>query len=265
MNRTVATGTGFVGQYSAAVQKIYEPLANTPDNLMLFFHHVPYTYKLHSGNTVIQTIYDSHYKGAAKAAEFVTTWQSLEGRIDDERYADVLAQLDYQSGHAIVWRDAINDWFYRISGIPDDKGRVGSHHNRIEAESMILQGYRPFEPASWEGASGGKAVVCPERATSCSAQTTFQSAAGTYDVDIQYFDLASGVSTFKVFVNDHLVDEWRADMALPGDTPSADSSVRRKIKGLALRPSDVIRIDGTPDRGDRAAVDYVEVVVSPAR
>src|SRR5205807_528615 len=61
MDRTIATGTGFIGQYSPMVQKIYESLANTPDELVLFFHHVPYTYKLHSGKTVIQTIYDGHY------------------------------------------------------------------------------------------------------------------------------------------------------------------------------------------------------------
>jgi alpha-glucuronidase len=260
MDRTVATGTGFVGQYSPVVEKIYEPLANTLDDLVLFFHHVPYTYRLHSGKTVIQTIYDSHYEGADKAAEFVTTWKSLKGHVDDERYAGVLAQLEYQSGHAIVWRDAINDWFHRISGIPDDKGRVGHHPTRIEAEAMELKGYQIFEPASWEGASGGKGVVCAETAMSCSAQTTFQGTAGWYEVDIEYFDLASGVSQFKVFVGDQRVDQWYADMLLPGEAPSADSSVRRKIKGLALRPGDVIRIEGIPDHGDRAPLDYVEVI-----
>lgn len=60
MDRTIATGTGYVGQYSPEVQKEYETLQATPDNLLLFFHHVPYTYKLHSGQTVIQYIYDSH-------------------------------------------------------------------------------------------------------------------------------------------------------------------------------------------------------------
>ena len=260
MDRTAATGTGFVRQYPSAVQKVYGSPANTPDDLILFFHHVPYTYRLHSGKTAIQSIYDSHYEGAAKAAEFVTTWQPLKGRVDDERYSEVLAQLQYQSGHAIVWRDAINDWFYRVSGIPDDKGRVGHHPTRIEAESMNLKAYQTFEPASWEGASGGKGVICPERVASCSAQTNFEGTAGRYEVDVEYFDVSSGVSHFKAFVNGQLVDEWNADMVLPGATPSADSSVRRRIKGLALRPGDVIRIDGIPDGGDRAPLDYVEVI-----
>jgi alpha-glucuronidase len=258
MDRTMNSGTGFVGQYSSAIQKIYEPLTNTPDDLVLFFHHVPYTYRLHSGSTVIQTIYDLHYDGARKAAEFVDQWTSLRGRVDDQRYSEILAQLSYQQGHAVVWRDAINDWFHRLSGIPDEKGRVGHHPDRVEAETMDLKKYQRFEPASWEGASGGTAEVCRE--TACSAQMIFRGAAGWYEIDVEYFDLANGVACFKLFLGDQLIDTWSADMVLPGDSPSADSSVRRRIKGVALREGDVIRIEGIPDKVDRAALDYIELM-----
>ncbi len=125
MDRTVATGTAFLGQYSKPVAQHYESLASCPDNLSLFFHHLPYTHVLDSGKTVIQTIYDSHYAGAATAATFPGKWEHLRGRIDNERYQAVLKRLEYQAGHAIVWRDAINDWFYKLSGIADQKGRVG--------------------------------------------------------------------------------------------------------------------------------------------
>ena len=260
MDRTVATGTGFVGQYSPSVQNIYESSANTPDNIVLFFHHLPYTYQLHSGKTVIQTIYDSHYEGAEKTADFVREWKSLKGRVDDERYEDVLAQLKYQSGHAIVWRDAVDDWFHQMSGIDDQDGRVGHHPNRVEAEAMELRGYKIFEPASWEGASGGKGVACATGTAPCSAQTKFNGAAGWYEVDVQYYDLSNGTSNFKVSVNGQVVDEWRADLLLPGEEPSADSSVRHRTRGLALRPGDVIRIEGTPDGAERAPLDYMEVL-----
>jgi alpha-glucuronidase len=125
MDRTMATGTGFIGQYPPAVQKQYESLANCPDNLLLFFHHVPYTYVLHSGKTVIQHIYDSHYEGADRARDFIAQWKTLEGHIDEERYRDILARFEYQAGEAVVWRDAICHWIYGLSGIPDDKSRVG--------------------------------------------------------------------------------------------------------------------------------------------
>jgi alpha-glucuronidase len=126
MDRSIATGTGFIGQYPAGVQKLYEKLADCPDNLLLFFHHVPYTYILHSGKTVVQHIYDSHYDGADHARDFISQWKAVEGHIDVERYRDILTRLDYQAAEAIVWRDAICNWIYKLSAIPDGKGRVGS-------------------------------------------------------------------------------------------------------------------------------------------
>jgi alpha-glucuronidase len=124
MDRTMATGTGYIGQYPAGVQKLYEPLAECPDELLLFFHHVSYRYVLHSGQNVIQYIYDSHYDGADRPHDFVTQWKTVGGHIDEERYSAVLAMLQYQAQEAIVWRDAICQWIYKLSGIPDQKGRV---------------------------------------------------------------------------------------------------------------------------------------------
>jgi alpha-glucuronidase len=85
-DRTVATGSGYAGQYPAQLSKIYENPATTADNLLLFFHHVPYTYQLQDGKTVIKYLYDSHYEGAAQAARFVADWSHLQGRIDPTLY-----------------------------------------------------------------------------------------------------------------------------------------------------------------------------------
>lgn len=126
MDRTIATGTGFIGQYPLEVQSLYESLANCPDNLLLFFHHVPYTHLLHSRVTVIQHVYDSHYDGAKHARDFASQWQRLKGHIDEDRYRDILARFEYQAGEAVLWRDTICTWIYHLSGIPDEKGRVGS-------------------------------------------------------------------------------------------------------------------------------------------
>lgn len=126
MDRTIATGTGFIGQYPAAVQRIYEPLASCPDELLLFFHHVPYTHVLHSGKTVIQHIYDSHYDGAEQAAQLAALWKTLQAQVDDSRYSEALTMLEYQAREAVVWRDTICSWIHQLSGIPDEKGRVGT-------------------------------------------------------------------------------------------------------------------------------------------
>src|SRR5678815_3052462 len=86
MDRSVATGTGYAGQYRPAVAKMYESLATCPDELLTFFHHVPYTHKLHSGKTVIQYLYDAHYEGAEAVEGWVRQWKSLAGKVDERRY-----------------------------------------------------------------------------------------------------------------------------------------------------------------------------------
>lgn len=260
MDRSVATGTGYVAQYSPEVQKEFETPAATPDSLLLFFHHVPYTYRLKSGKTVIQHIYDSHYEGAERVREFVKMWESLRNLVgDDERYEFVLARLKYQEGHAIVWRDAVCNWFLQVSGIPDAKGRVGHYPNRIEAESMQLQGYVPVDIEPSENASGGKAVVCQPPASDCEASFHFSGASGTYQLNVQYFDQNNGKAKFRVFVAGHQLDQWTADDTLPSAKIGGDTSTRRQINGVTLHQDDEIRIEGIPDGGDLAALDYVEI------
>jgi len=117
-DRTMATGSGFTGQYFEPVRSMYESLETCPEELLLFFHHVPYTYMLKSGKTVIQHIYDTHNEGVEKVQEYVDEWETLQGMIDDDRYEHVLQKLKNQIKYAEEWRDSINTYFYKLSGIP---------------------------------------------------------------------------------------------------------------------------------------------------
>jgi alpha-glucuronidase len=259
MDRTTATGTGYIGQYSPSVARMFESLATCPDDLLLFLHHVPYTYKLHSGKSVIQYIYDSHYEGAQAVEDFVRDWKSLRSQIDEQRFAEVLHQLEYQAGQAQVWRDAVTAWFWRASGIADAKGRVGNYPGRIEAESMALDGYAIKLVTPWEGASGGKAIECAKER--CSASFRYEGDPGWHTIRVQYFDQSSGVSHFKLFVGSQIVEEWAADDLFPERRTKVDSSssTRHTIPGVALRKGDQIRIEGIPDGAERASIDYVEI------
>jgi alpha-glucuronidase len=259
MDRTIATGTGYIGQYPPEVAATYESLKTCPDELLLFMHHVPYRYVLHSGKRVIQYVYDSHYQAAAEAQLFPEWWKALRGHVDEQRYRAVFEKLQYQAGHAIVWRDAICSWFLRESAIPDEQGRAGHFPGRIEAESMKLDSYTIEPVTPWEDASGGKAIVCPQAKRSCAAQFTYEGAGGWSSLIVQYFDLSAGEARFRVFLNDQCVDEWIAGAQLPAKIPNGDTSTRRTIAGLALRHGDTIRIEGTRDGGDSAPLDYVEV------
>ncbi|HEX3352549.1 MAG TPA: glucosiduronase, partial [Terriglobales bacterium] len=259
MDRTLATGTGYIGQYSFAVQKVYEPLENCPDELLLFMHHVPYTHVLHSGKTVIQHIYDSHYAGAEEAATQAKEWQSLHGLIDGARFNDVLRRQEYQAGHAVVWRDAVVNWFYKMSGIPDAQGRVGNNPNRVEAENMQLSGYVAIEVTPWETASGGKGVACTGH-DACDASYRFNHSTGKYDVAIQYFDQNNGASHYELLLNNRQIDAWVSDDYLPSDKVNGHTSTRHVSSNVELRSGDELKVVGHPDAGEPAPLDYVELI-----
>ena len=123
VDRTRATGTGYAGQYPRPWSDIYESLDTCPDELLLFFHHVPYGHPLHSGRTVIQHIYDSHFDGVEKVRALRPLWDRVAGRVDPDLHARVAQRLDEQLRSAIEWRDQINTYFFRKSGIPDEEGR----------------------------------------------------------------------------------------------------------------------------------------------
>jgi alpha-glucuronidase len=257
MDRTVATGTGYIGQYTPAAVRIYESFATCPDDLLLFMHHVPYTYVLHSGKTVIQYLYDSHFQGAEAVEGYVRDWKTLRGRVDDRRYQEVLTQLEYQAGQAEVWRDAVSNWFLRASGIPDTKGRVGNHPGRMEAESARLDGYKAIDVTPWEAASGGKAVECAT--AQCSATFRYNGAPGVFQIRVRYFDTNTGVSRFRALVGNKVISEWTANDRVPTRKIDGSSSALHVINGIQLNKGAEIRIEGTPDSGETAALDYLEI------
>lgn len=260
MDRTAGTGTGFTAQYPPKTAALFENLATCPEDLLLFFHHVPYTYRLKSGETVIQHVYDAHYRGAAEVDDFIARWKSLHGLIDDQRYQDVLGQLEYQAGHALVWRDSICQWFAKLSGIPDAKGRVFHEPNRVEAESMSRDGYEAVDVEPWEAASGGKAVrLSGDRG---SVSLAFGKTAGRYDLTTWYFDVRGGAATFSLQVNGKEIDRWVADRDLPTDKLDAHSRTRHITPDVELNPGDEIRIVGTRDRADAAGLDFLEIAPS---
>lgn len=124
VDRTIETGTGYAGQYFSPNKEMYNSLDECPDELLLFFHHVPYTHKLKSGETVIQHYYNTHFKGVEQVEGLIEKWSSLEGQMDEYRFNNVLERLHMQLDNAKEWRDQVNTYFYRKSGIADEKNRT---------------------------------------------------------------------------------------------------------------------------------------------
>jgi alpha-glucuronidase len=115
-DRTVATGSGFTAQYAGPVAGRFESRDRCPDEHLLFFHRLPYDFRMKSGKTLIQTLYDSYDKGVDGVRRLIATWTSLEGRVDERRYRHVLRRLKKQYKHAVVWRDTMVQYFRSQAG-----------------------------------------------------------------------------------------------------------------------------------------------------
>jgi alpha-glucuronidase len=122
---------------------------------------------------------------------------------------------------------------------------------------MRLEGYEVVAVMPWEAASDGKAVSCPS--TKCAASLRYQGKPGWYKIDVEYFDQSNGIARFRLFVGGQLVDEWAASNRVPSIKIDGSTSTRRTISEVALRPGDEIRIEGMPDQGETAALDFIEI------
>lgn len=116
-------GTGYTAQYHPYLNKLYSDVATCPEEMLLYFHRLPYTYKLKSGKTILQHIYDTHFEGVNDVEDFIRTWDSLKSLLPESAYRSVSERLERQLANAREWRDVINTYFYRKTGVSDARGR----------------------------------------------------------------------------------------------------------------------------------------------
>jgi alpha-glucuronidase len=122
IDRTPA-GTGYTAQYAPKNAARFADRAACPENQILFFHRLPYDYKMKNGETLLQNIYNTHFEGYDEAAAMLETWKGLKDAVGEEVYQSVLARMERQLENAREWRDQINTYFWRKTAIGDKKGR----------------------------------------------------------------------------------------------------------------------------------------------
>ena len=72
-----------------------------------------------NGKIIIQHIYDTHFEGAKEVEIMKEKWEKLKDLIADDVYDRVLERMEHQVMHSKEWRDVINSYFYRKTGIED--------------------------------------------------------------------------------------------------------------------------------------------------
>ncbi len=122
VDRTPA-GTGYTTQYNEPWATIYASREQCPEELLLFFHYVRYDEVLKTGKTLIQHIYDTHYEGVEEVEAMISVWDKLKENLASDVYERVRERMERQLSNAVEWRDRINTYFYRKSGVKDIRNR----------------------------------------------------------------------------------------------------------------------------------------------
>jgi alpha-glucuronidase len=113
-----ATGSNTVAQYHAAVRQRFENLVSCPEKFLLWFHHVPWDYRMRSGRTLWDELALHYQRGVDWVRSSRKAWDSLKGAVDDERHQAVARKLAIQERDAVAWRDACLLYFQTFSQRP---------------------------------------------------------------------------------------------------------------------------------------------------
>lgn len=118
VNRTSNGGSNATGQYHQPLSSTLDNLTTCPDNLLLWFHRLPWDYKMKSGQTLWNEIVTYYYKGVDEVVEMEQIWNSLDGKIDKERFNHTKSLLKVQEDEAKWWRDGCVLFFQQYSEMP---------------------------------------------------------------------------------------------------------------------------------------------------
>ena len=126
-DRTVA-GSDAVSQYFPPLRQRYASRDSVPDDLLLWFHHVGWTERLHSGRTLWAELLRHYQMGIDTVRWMRRTWDALRNRIDPERFDSVRAYLAIQEAEAWWWRDASVVYWQSFNHLPVPAGYEKPRH-----------------------------------------------------------------------------------------------------------------------------------------
>ena len=140
-DRTQA-GSNAVAQYADAVARRYASLERVPENLLLWFHHVPWSYRMSSGRTLWEELVARYDHGVEEVRAMQRTWASLRSFVDEARFAKTEQFLTIQLNEATWWRDACLAYFQAVNGLPFPEGTRQPERSLEEYEALEF----PYAP-----------------------------------------------------------------------------------------------------------------------
>jgi len=136
------TGSDALAQYAPAAAKQWADPKKMDERYLLWFHHLPWDYKVKSGRTLWNELVTDYDIGARQAAQMQATWAAMKPYVDPERFAAVSANLSIQAREAKWWRDASIAYFQSKSGLPLPAGIAPPEHDLDYYKSLQF----PYAP-----------------------------------------------------------------------------------------------------------------------
>ncbi len=112
------TGSNAVAQYGAPLSEKYNKIDTCPEELLLWFHHVPWNHQMKNGRTLWDELCYRYDGGVQQVRSFQKVWDRMEPYLDSERFRHVQSRLRIQSRDAVWWKDACLLYFQTYSGMP---------------------------------------------------------------------------------------------------------------------------------------------------
>ena len=109
-------------QYAPPVTARFEKLGSVPDELLLWFHHVPWSYRMQSGRTLWDELIAHYDRGVSEVGQMNRTWAALRPFLEADRWQSVASDLRREQVEARWWRDASIAYFQSLSKLPLPRG-----------------------------------------------------------------------------------------------------------------------------------------------
>jgi alpha-glucuronidase len=142
-----ASGSNAVAQYAPPVAALFTNREKIPDKFLLWFHHVPWGYKLPSGRILWDELVFRYSRGVDAVGAMRKTWSGLSSFVDEERFSQTTTFLGIQEKEAKWWRDASIAYFQTFSKRPLPPGFAAPEHTLAEYEAMQFP-YAPGNPGN---------------------------------------------------------------------------------------------------------------------
>jgi alpha-glucuronidase len=113
-----ARGSNALAQYQREVDSMFSNLPTCSEKFLLWFHHIPWDYKMKSGRTLWDELCYKYNEGVDTLRWMQGAWKNMEKYIDEERYNHVRMLLNIQEKEAVWWRDACLLYFQTFSKMP---------------------------------------------------------------------------------------------------------------------------------------------------